>query len=220
MDFQTHTRSSSHWLKHQALIHPSNELDTNISTINKWVDVVFCLTGIMGSLYLVLRLQIWLCFGSYLCKNTKNSKQFINFQAPLSEVFAFVLISYKLLLSLWPRNTYPLIHLVWTHENKGCTDHKSQGSDGITYFKSQLDCVLNLGGWAKWITDQLRPVTPVMRITLDDWPASFASVLVACTLRLTAASVCRSTTSGRRSAAQWTITSGWDGDTFKQVSLF
>lgn len=42
-----------------------------------------------------------------------------------------------------------------------------------------------------------------------DIPASFASVLVAWTFKLTAASVCLSTMSGRLSAAQWTITSGW-----------
>ncbi len=52
---------------------------------NKWQRKYFSLTCLIGFSLSTFRtyMKIWLCFGSYLCRNMENSKGFTNFQAAL-----------------------------------------------------------------------------------------------------------------------------------------
>ncbi len=52
-------------------------------SINKWQRKYFSLTCLIQFSCLLSGLEIWWCFGSYLCRNIENSKGFTNFQAAL-----------------------------------------------------------------------------------------------------------------------------------------
>ncbi len=56
-------------------------------SINKWQRKYFSLICLIRFSLSTFRtyMKIWLCFGSYLCRNIENSKGFTNFQAALYE---------------------------------------------------------------------------------------------------------------------------------------
>ncbi len=84
-------------------------------SINTWQRKYFSLTCLIRFSLPTFRIymKIWWCFGSYLCRNIENSKDFTNFQAALYiYIYKRILILNKSMNKTIKNDNNPFLHIL------------------------------------------------------------------------------------------------------------